>query len=107
MAAAKLPGTLSPTHVSLSAALALIESMEPANELEAALAVDVAVLHAAATAMIARVTEHITDAKMMWSANAAARLERAFHSAVKTYHQMKHGYRQIIRIERIEIRDRE
>ena len=37
------------------------------------------------------------------AAPETARLERAFHSAVQTYQRLKHGNRQVIRIERIEV----
>lgn len=39
------------------------------------------------------------------ASNAAARLERDFHSAVQTYQRLKHGNRLVIRIERIDIHD--
>lgn len=105
LAASILPGSYIPTSTSVSAALAIVESMKPENELQAALAVDAACLHAAATNMLSRLVSHIPESRMRAASNAAARLERAFHSAVQTYHKLKHGNRQIIRIERIEVRD--
>jgi hypothetical protein len=76
--------------------------MEPENELQAVLAVDAACLHAAATNMLSRLQSHTADARARIHSLAAARLERAFHSALKTYHLFKHGHQQVIRIERIE-----
>ena len=35
------------------------------------------------------------------AANAVAKLERAFHSSVSVYHRLKHGNRQVIRIEKV------
>lgn len=105
LAASTLPNNMVPTSTSVSAALALIQSMEPANELQAALAVDVACLHAASTNMLSRLSSHIPESRMRTASNAAARLERAFHSAVQTYQKLKHGNRQVIRIERIEVKE--
>ncbi|MCW5716046.1 MAG: hypothetical protein KIT43_16155 [Bauldia sp.] len=42
---------------------------------------------------------------MRTASNAAARLERAVHSAVNTYYRLEHGNRQVIRIERIEVKE--
>lgn len=105
LAASTLPNNMVPTSTSVAAALALVQSMEPANELQAALAVDVACLHAASTNMLSRLSSHIPESRMRTASNAAARLERAFHSAVQTYQKLKHGNRQVIRIERIEVKE--
>lgn len=105
LAASTLPNSMVPTSTSVSAALALVQSMDPANELQAVLAVDVACLHAAATNMLSRLSSHIPESRMRTASNAAARLERAFHSAVQTYQKLKHGNRQVIRIERIEVKE--
>jgi hypothetical protein len=43
------------------------------------------------------------ERSVMPAANAAAKLERALHSAVKAYPRLKHGNTQVIRIERLEI----
>ena len=56
ISACTLPGQGIPTSTGVSAALALIESMKPEDELQAALAVDVACLHAAVTKMLSRVS---------------------------------------------------
>ena len=40
---------------------------------------------------------------MTAAANAVAKLERALHSAIRTYMLLKHGNTQVIRIERLEI----
>lgn len=105
MSASTLPGTYNGTSTSISAALAIVQSMKPENELQAALAVDAACLHAAATNMLSRLNSHISEGRMRAASTAAARLERAFHSAVNTFYRVKQGNRQVIRIERIEVRD--
>ena len=55
MAATMLPGEFVPTTNSLSAALAFVESMEPENEVQAALAVNAACLQAASTNLLSRI----------------------------------------------------
>ena len=103
MAASMLPGELVPTTTSLSAALALIESMEPENEVQAALAVNAACIHAASTNMMSRFCSGGPERSTVRLATAAARLERAFHSALETYYKLKRGNTQVIRVEKLEI----
>jgi hypothetical protein len=68
-----------------------------------ALAVEIACLHAACGIRLGRLTWTMQERPTMAAANATAKLERALHSAIKTYLRLKHGNTQVIRIERIEI----
>ena len=77
--------------------------MKPEDELQAALAVDVACLHAAATKMLSRVSYHGTESGLNMASNAVAKLERAFHSAINTFYRVKRGNTQVIRVEKLEI----
>ena len=104
MAACCPPRQAIPTSVSVSAALAIIESLEPKNEIEAALAVEIACLQAVCGTLLARLIWTHQDRSLTVAANAIARLERALHSAIRTYMLFKHGNTQVIRIERLEIR---
>ncbi len=92
-----------PTSTGVSAAVAMIEGLGPANEIEAALAIDIACLHAAVTNVLSRLGSHSMERRTAIAANAAAKLERALHSALKSYDLLKQGHRQVIRIERLEI----
>jgi hypothetical protein len=103
LTASYLPRQCIPTTTSVSAALALIESLEPQNEIQAALAVDIACLHAACGNLVGRLFRAIGDRPTMVAANATAKLERALHSAIRTYMLLKHGNTQIIRIEKLEV----
>jgi hypothetical protein len=103
LAACHLPRQLHPTSTSVSAALALIESLEPKNEIEAALAVDIACLHAASANLLHRLADACGDRPTMAAANATAKVQRALHSAIGTLYRLKYGNRQVIRIERLEI----
>jgi hypothetical protein len=103
IASSTLPREAIATTNSLSAALALIESMEPDNEVQAALAVNAACLHAATTNLLSRFHSGGPERSAVRLATAAARLERAFHSALETYYKLKRGNTQVIRVEKIEI----
>ena len=98
-----LPRQLLPTSTSVSAALALIESLEPRNEIEAVLAVQIACLHAASGNLLSRLAWATQDRPTMSAANATAKIERALHSAINIFYRVKHGNTQVIRIERLEI----
>jgi hypothetical protein len=102
IAAAKLPDSLVASTVSLSASLELIASLEPSTEAESALALHVACLHMASITVMSRL-RGITERNVVAMATAAAKIERAFHSALETYQQMKRGVTQIVRVERINI----
>ena len=103
MAACCPPRQPIPTSVSVSAALAIIESLEPKNEIEAALAVEIACLQAVCGTLLARLVWTNQDRSLTVAANAIARIERALHSAIRTLQRLKEGNMQVIRIEKIEI----
>jgi hypothetical protein len=103
MAATILPGEFVPTTNSLSAALAFVESMEPENEVQAALAVNAACLQAASTNLLSRIPKSMGERSAPRLAAAIARLERSFHSALETYYKLKRGNTQVIRVEKLEI----
>src|SRR5262245_42039943 len=98
-----MPRHAIPTSTAVSAALALIESMEPQNEIEAALAVDVACLHAVCGNLLGRLAWAPTDRPLVFAANATAKLERTLHSAIRTFFRLKHGNTQVIRVEKLEV----
>jgi hypothetical protein len=74
--------------------LAFIEGAEPRNEVEAALAIQMACAHAVTMAV------HVA---MM--AAAAARLLHAFTAQVETMRRLRSGGTQVIRIERVEVKE--
>ena len=75
----KLPGQAVACTTSLSAALAFIGSLEPENEAQAALAVQLAALHSATMNVLGRI-HNIGERNMITMASAGAKLERAFQS---------------------------
>lgn len=100
---AVLPGHGVATSTSLSAALALIASLAPRDEAQAALAVHIACLHMASLGVLARMTETVSERRLIPMASAAAKLERAFQSALDNYYRMQRGATQVVRIERVEV----
>jgi hypothetical protein len=103
LAACRLPGHCIPTSTGISAAISLIESLHPENEIQAALAVHIACLDAACSNMLARLASGWTESRTKVTSNAVAKLGHAFTRAIDTYCKLKNGNQQIIRIERMEL----
>jgi hypothetical protein len=104
--AAQLPfGGIS--EVGMNAALALIEGVAPRNEIEGAIAVQMACTHAAALSVLARFrgggggTEHRVAAL----ASAAARLLKAYSVQVETLRRLRHGGDQHVRVEHVHVNE--
>jgi hypothetical protein len=91
-------------EMSVNAVLAFIEAAEPRNEMEAALAIQMACTHAVAMAVLSRAggayggTRHVAI-----MAAASARLLRAFAIQVEAMRRLRSGGTQVIRVERIEV----
>lgn len=103
--AARLPnGGIS--EMALNSAIAIVASAEPRNEVEAALAAQMAATHAAAMAVLGRLGgAHGGDRHVSAAATAASRLLRSFSMQVETYRRLKHGGSQIVRVEHVHIAD--
>ena len=104
-AAAHLPfGGIS--EVAINAALALIEPAAPRNEIEGALAVQMACTHTAALAVLARLNGGVgSERRVVALASAAARLMRAYSGQVETLRRLRHGGDQHVRVEHIHINE--
>ena len=103
--AARLPGS-GVSETAVNAALAFIEGAEPRNEVESALAVQMACTHTAAMAVLARLGGgHGGDRHVATMAAAAGRLLHAFTMQVESFRRLKHGGSQVIRIEHIHVND--
>src|SRR5262249_52813196 len=102
IAASKLPGEPAGSTTSLSAALEVIASLKPEDEVQAALAIHIACLHSASLNVLGRMPG-VTERNVIAMGTAAAKLERAFHNAIETYYRTKRGVTQIVRVERVEI----
>jgi hypothetical protein len=94
------------SEVSVNAVLAFIEAAEPRNEIEAALAIQMACTHAVAMAVLSRAGgAYGGDRHVALMASAAARLLNAFTAQIETMRRLRNGGTQIIRIERVEVSD--
>src|SRR5260370_16309323 len=101
--AAQLPCT-GISEVAMNAALAMIEAAEPQNEIEGALAVQMACTHTSAIPVLARFGG--AGGSERWAvalALAAARLLRAYSGQVETLRRLRHGGDQYVRVEHVHI----
>ncbi len=92
------------SETALNAALAMIEGAAPKNEIEAALAVQMACTHTAAMTILAVLgngggSERRTAAL----GSAAARLLRAYAMQVEVHRRLRHGGRQHVRVEHVHV----
>ena len=102
-AAARSPfGIVSETHI--NAALAMIEGASPKDEIEAALAVQMACTHTAAMAILAKLDSGFgTERRITAFGSAAARLMRAFAVQVEVLRRLRHGGHQFVHVEHVHV----
>jgi hypothetical protein len=104
-AAARLPNS-GVSEIAVNAALAMIEGERPDGETETALVVQMACVHAATMAVLGRLGGgHGGDRHVLAAATAASRLSRTFAILVETLRRLRSGGSQVIRIERVEVRE--
>jgi len=104
-AAARLPNS-GVSEIAVNAALAMIESEQPKGETECAIVVQMACVHAATMAVLGRLGGgHGGDRHVLAAATAASRLSRTFAILVETLRRLRSGGSQVIRIERVEVKD--
>jgi hypothetical protein len=104
-AAARSPfGTISETHI--NAALAMIEAAAPKDEIEAALAVQMACTHTAAMAILAKLdVAGGAERRIAAFGSAAARLMRTFATQVEVLRRLRSGGQQFVRVEHVHVND--
>ena len=104
-AAARLPNS-GVSETAVNAALAMIKGERPDGETETALVVQMACVHAATMAVLGRLGGgHGGDRHVLASATAASRLSRTFAILVETLRRLRSGGSQVIRIERVDVRE--
>ena len=103
--AAQLPsGGIS--EMALNSALAMIEAAAPRDEMEAALAIQMACTHAAAMSVLARLGGgHGSERRVIALGSAAARLLRAYSAQVEVFRRLRHGGQQLVRVEHVHINE--
>ena len=104
-AAAQFPGS-GISEVGINAALAFIEGFAPRNEVEAALAVQMACTHSATMSVLGRLgPAGGTEDHACRFASAAARLIRAYTMQFEAYRRLRHGGDQHVRVEHVHINE--
>jgi hypothetical protein len=103
-AAARLPNS-GVSEIAVNAALAMIESEQPRGETECAIVVQMACIHSATMAILGRLSTAYGDRSILAAATAASRLSRSFAVLVETLRRQRSGGSQVIRIERVDVRD--
>jgi hypothetical protein len=104
-AAARLPCN-GISEIALNAALAMIEAAAPREEIEGALAVQMACTHTAAMAVLARLGGgYGSERRVAALGSAAARLLRAYTTQVEVLRRLRHGGQQYVRVEHVHIND--
>jgi hypothetical protein len=84
----------------------MIEAAAPRDELEGALAIQMACTHAATMSVLARLGGgHGTERWVVALASAAARLLRAYSAQVEVFRRLRHGGHQHVRVEHVHIND--
>jgi hypothetical protein len=104
-AAARLPNS-GVSEIAVNSALSMIESEQPRNETECAIVVQMACVHSASMAVLGRIGGgHGGDRHVLAAATAVSRLSRTFAILVETLRRLRSGGSQVIRIERVDVRE--
>jgi hypothetical protein len=103
--AARSPyGTISETAI--NAALAMIEAVAPMDELEGALAVQMACTHTAAMAVLVQMDSGFgTERRIAAFGSTAARLMKAYAMQMEVLRRLRTGGQQLVRVEHVHVND--
>ena len=94
------------SELSMNAALAMIEAAAPKDEIEGALAVQMACTHTAAMAVLAKLdVAFATERRVAAFGSAAARLMRAYATQVEVLRRLRNGGHQYVQVEHVQIND--
>ena len=90
----------------MNAALAIIEAAAPKDEIEGALAVQMACTHTAAMAVLAKLDAAFGSERHVAAfGSTAARLMRAYATQVEVLRRLRSGGQQFMRIEHVHVND--
>jgi hypothetical protein len=104
-AAARLPCS-GINEIAVNSALAMIEAAAPKDEIEGALAIQMACTHTAAMAVLARLGGGEGNAQRVAAfGSAAARLLRAYATQVEVFRRLRRGGEQYVRVEHVHVSD--
>jgi hypothetical protein len=98
--------TVGPNHVVANHCVKRCDHLKPQNEIEAALALQMACTHTAAVSVLARFRGGGGSERLVVAlASAAARLLRAYSGQVEALRRLRHGGDQYVRVEHVHIND--
>jgi hypothetical protein len=103
--AARSPyGTIS--EMAINAALAMIEAAAPRDEIEGALAIQMACCHAAAMSVLGKMDSAFgSERRIAAFGSTAARLMKVFTLQVEVLRRLRHGGQQYVRVEHVHVND--
>ena len=94
------------SELSMNAALAMIEAAAPKDEIEGALAVQMACTHIAAMAVLAKLdVAFASEQRVAAFGSAAARLMRAYATQVEVLRRSRQGGQQTVRVEHVHVNE--
>ena len=103
--AARMPGA-GPSNMAINGAIAMIVARAPRDEVEAALAVQMACTHMVMMVMRARVGGgHGGPHRLPGMASAIAKLTRAYCTQVETYRRLRGGVEQKITVQHVTVNE--
>ena|GEM_PF-410002 len=95
-----------PLETKINAALAVIAGVDPRNEVEALLAVQMAMTHVAAMRMLGelnRLNPHVSPAGVAIAGTVSAKLLRAFAGQAEALAKLRRPAEQVVRVERVNV----
>jgi hypothetical protein len=94
------------SEMGVNSALALIEAAEPRNEIEGALALQMACTHVASMTILARFEGGaFTERHVGLFSSAAARLMRTYVAQVEAFRHLRQGGSQFMRVEHVHVNE--
>lgn len=103
MMAALVPLGGAPTEAQLNAVLAVVNGVQPRDEVEAMLASQMAVTHALAMDLIGRTKQSPTVPYMETCGNLATKLQRTFVAQVEALSKLRRGGEQKVTVEHVHV----
>ncbi|MEO6248540.1 MAG: hypothetical protein ABIO85_08175 [Sphingomicrobium sp.] len=94
-----------PCPVTLNASIALVDAIRPENELETALALQMATCHQLSTEMMGRAKTTTRTDHLQLYANLAIKLQRTFTAQLEALGKMRGNASQSVRVEHVHVHD--
>jgi hypothetical protein len=94
------------SELAMNAALAMIEAAAPKDEIQGALAVQMACTHTAAKAVLAKLDiAFASERRVVAFGSAAARLMRTYATQVEVLRRLRNGGQQFVHVEHVHVND--